>query len=312
MAVCSAAVFHGSGLSRKANSWYAINRQGCLGRKRLPRVSIIVPIFNAERWLPEALLSVAGQDFEDWELLLVDDGSTDRSGELAESFTQRLAGKARLYRHSGRVNRGLPASRNLALSYARGEFTALLDADDMWVASKLRHDLDLLDRYPLAAAVFSVSEYFFEDGTASVVKPFRKFGDQLVSPPEMLKEAILLGNERVPCPCGATFRTSQLRAIGGFDENFTNYEDQVVFSRIWARYPVYASAKCLSRYRRHPDSMWAKAEASGNTMRLKFLSVLGTIIEETGDTSLMLDFRALCGKEQGLESPSELVLHQPP
>ncbi len=67
MAVCSAAVFHGSGLSRKADSWYAINRQGCLGKKRLPRVSIIVPIFNAERWLPEALLSVAGQDFEDWD-----------------------------------------------------------------------------------------------------------------------------------------------------------------------------------------------------------------------------------------------------
>jgi glycosyltransferase involved in cell wall biosynthesis len=276
----------------------------------LPRVSIIVPIFNAKRWLAEALLSVVGQDFEDWELLLVDEGSTDGSGEIAEQFVHKLAGNARLYRHPGGVNRGLPASRNLALSHARGEFTALLDADDMWLASKLSHDTDVLDRNPLAAAVFSVSEYFFDDGTAPVVKPFRKFGDQLVLPPELLKEAILLGNERVPCPCSATFRTSHLRSIGGFDENFTNYEDQVVFSRIWARYPVYASGRCLSRYRRHPDSMWSKAEASGKTMRLEFLCMLERIIEEIGDMSLMLHFRRLCTKDLGVDSPSGLLLRQ--
>jgi glycosyltransferase involved in cell wall biosynthesis len=276
-----------------------------LERAILPRLSIIVPIFNAERWLAEALLSVAQQDFEDWELLLVDDGSTDESGKIADSCTQDLTGKARLFRHLGNINRGLPASRNLALAQARGEFTALLDADDVWLASKLSHDIDLLDRHPSAAAVFSEAEYFFENGTSPVVKSFRKFGDQLVLPPDLLREAILLGNERIPCPCSATFRTSTLRAIGGFDEDFSQvrdnaYEDQVVFSRLWARYPVYISAKCLSRYRRHPDSMWSKAQISGqNKSRLEFLSVLKTIIEESGDASLLLDFRTLCAKDAG-------------
>jgi glycosyltransferase involved in cell wall biosynthesis len=271
----------------------------------LARVSIIVPIFNAERWLAEALLSVTQQDFEDWELLLVDDGSTDESGKIAESFTRELAGKARLFRHLGNINRGQAASRNLALAHVRGEFTALLDADDLWLASKLSHDIDLLGRNPTAAAVFSAAEYFFENGTAPVVKSFRKFGDQLVPPPDLLREAILLDNERIPCPCSATFRTSELRAIGGFDENFSQvrdnaYEDQVIFSRLWARYPVYISAKCLSRYRRHPDSVWSKAQISGdNKIRLEFLSVLKTIIEKAGDASLLPDFRTLCAKDAG-------------
>jgi glycosyltransferase involved in cell wall biosynthesis len=254
--------------------------------------------------LAEALLSVAQQDFEDWELLLVDDGSTDESGKIADSFTEDLAVKARLFRHVGNINRGQAASRNLALAHARGEFTALLDADDVWLASKLSHDIDVLDRNPSAAAVFSVAEYFFENGTTPVVNSFRKFGDQLVLPPDLLREAILLGNERIPCPCSATFRTSKLRAIGGFDENFSQvrnnaYEDQVVFSRLWARYPVYISARCLSRYRRHPDSVWSKAQISGHKMRLEFLSVLKTIIEEAGDASLLLDFRTLCAKDAG-------------
>jgi glycosyltransferase involved in cell wall biosynthesis len=159
----------------------------------LPRVSILVPIFNAERWLAEALPSVAGHDFEDWELFLVDDGSTDGSGEIAESFTQSLAGKVRLFRHPGGVNRGQNASRSLALSHAPGELTALLDANDVWLASKISHDVDVLDRNVSTAAVFSG---FFEDGTAPTVMSFQKFSDQMVLPPQLHCEAVSSGQRK--------------------------------------------------------------------------------------------------------------------
>src|SRR6516165_10106665 len=100
-------------------------------RDQTPKVSVIVPVYNPGAFLEEAVESVRGQSLQDWELILVDDGSTDESADYAErqaSADHRI----RLVSHSGRINRGTPASRNLGAQLAKGKCLANLDHDDIF------------------------------------------------------------------------------------------------------------------------------------------------------------------------------------
>jgi glycosyltransferase involved in cell wall biosynthesis len=114
----------------------------------MPRVSIIVPTFNCARFLGRALNSALAQTYEDHEVIVVDDGSTDETQELVA----RYGGKVRyLYQH----NRGPASARNLALTNASGEFVAYLDADDMWYPQKLEKQIPFLDAHKECGLVHS-------------------------------------------------------------------------------------------------------------------------------------------------------------
>jgi teichuronic acid biosynthesis glycosyltransferase TuaG len=102
----------------------------------MPEVSIVTPVFNAARFLPDALRSVALQTFTDWEHILVDDGSTDGSFELLQQAAT-LDPRLRLLRTSGRT--GPARARNQGLKQARGKYAAFLDADDLWLSQKLNN-----------------------------------------------------------------------------------------------------------------------------------------------------------------------------
>lgn len=110
----------------------------------MPLVSIVTPVYNAARWLPETLATVRAQTFTDWEQILVDDGSTDNSRDLiaaAAAEDQRF----RLLRNVGRE--GPSAARNLALDAARGRFIAFLDADDLWHPEKLARSVEWMETH---------------------------------------------------------------------------------------------------------------------------------------------------------------------
>src|SRR4051812_33913704 len=94
-----------------------------------PRVSVVMIFLDAEEFIREAIQSVADQTVDSWELLLVDDGSTDGSTEMALRYLAEDPARIRLLHHPGGVNRGMSASRNLGLREARGEFVTFLDAD---------------------------------------------------------------------------------------------------------------------------------------------------------------------------------------
>src|SRR5262245_49569485 len=97
-----------------------------------PLVSVIMIFLNAERFFLEAIESVFAQTYSNWELLLIDDGSTDGSTEIALRYAKNSPEKVRYFEHNGHCNRGTAASRNLGLSQARGDYIAQLDADDVW------------------------------------------------------------------------------------------------------------------------------------------------------------------------------------
>ena len=106
-------------------------------------VSVVIIFFNEERFLAEAVASVYAQTFHDWELLLVDDGSSDRSSDIAKGYAERDPARVRYLEHPGHANRGASASRNVGVHAARGEWVAFLDGDDIWLPERLERSVAL-------------------------------------------------------------------------------------------------------------------------------------------------------------------------
>jgi glycosyltransferase involved in cell wall biosynthesis len=228
----------------------------------LPLVSVVLPFLDAEVFLDEAVRSVCEQTHAKWELLLVDDGSTDRSAEIAAGWSERDS-RIRVLQHEGQENRGTSASRNLGLQHASGEFVALLDADDLFLPNKLERQIGHFERWPDAAMVYGRTLYWFgwsgkpEDGARDWIQPHGVPSDQLLFPPGTLA-GYLRGTIHMPCVCGVLVRREVATTVGGFEDRFRGmYDDQVFFSKIAVSYPVLPGSECLDRYRQHPESMCA-------------------------------------------------------
>jgi glycosyltransferase involved in cell wall biosynthesis len=119
-----------------------------------PQVSVIVIFLNEEQFLEEAIASVFAQSYARWELLLVDDGSTDGSTAIARQYAQQYPEKVRYLEHEGHLNRGMSASRNLGARHAAGKYIAFLDGDDVWLPNKLEQQVAILEVHPEAAMVY--------------------------------------------------------------------------------------------------------------------------------------------------------------
>lgn len=239
-----------------------------------PMVSCIVIFLDAEQFLQEAIDSILAQTYGHWELLLVDDGSSDRSTAIAQRSAASQPDRIRYLEHPGHVNRGMSASRNLGAAEARGEFLAFLDADDAWVPNKLSEQVEILEAWPEAAMLYGRSliwnswnsapdgpdDYFCELG----VKP-----NQLIQPPDLV--FLLLENRfQTPTTCNALIRRNIYVSVGGFQDEFRGmFEDQAFFTKLCLLHPVYVSDSCWARYRQHDASCCAVADRSGQALELR-------------------------------------------
>jgi glycosyltransferase involved in cell wall biosynthesis len=256
-----------------------------------PRVSVVLIFLNADRFLDEAIRSVLDQTDERWELLLVDDGSTDESGKIARGYASRHPG-VRYLEHEGHENRGISASRNLGLRHASGEYVALLDADDVYLANKLTRQVEILDGWPEASMVYGRSQYWYgwtgspDDEKRDRVQGHGIPGDTLVPAPRLLTQFIT-GQAAVPCPSSVLIRREVARDVGLFEENFRGmYEDQAFFAKVCVEHSVFVSNECLDRYRQHPASICSTSERAGERLRWRryFLSWLAGYLVERGES----------------------------
>jgi glycosyltransferase involved in cell wall biosynthesis/SAM-dependent methyltransferase len=226
-----------------------------------PRVSIVVPFFNAEQFLGEAVGSVFAQSFADWELLLVDDGSTDASSLLARRLAQEGGGKIRSLSHPDGANRGIGASLNLGIHESTGDLIALLDSDDVWLPTKLDEQVAILDSHPRAAMVYGPSQYWYswtgrvEDQPRDRVETLGVPADSLVEAPKLLL-GLLKRRVSMPCPSSVLLRKPAVEGVGGFEESSarTNHFDRSFYAKLFLADSVYVSGQCWARYRQHPDS----------------------------------------------------------
>jgi glycosyltransferase involved in cell wall biosynthesis len=130
------------------------------------RVSVIIPLYNMGAYIGAALDSVLAQTFPDWDAWIVDDGSTDDGPEIARRYAAQHSDKIHYLEHDGHANRGVSASRNLALDRSRGEFVAFLDADDLWMPDKLEKQMRVLDAHTEVGLVYSSAKPIRGDGQA--------------------------------------------------------------------------------------------------------------------------------------------------
>jgi glycosyltransferase involved in cell wall biosynthesis len=254
-----------------------------------PLVSAIIIFLNEECFLAQAIESVVGQSRSDWELLLVDDGSTDRSTAIARDFAARMPDRIRYLEHAGHANRGMSAARNLGLDNARGRYVGFLDGDDVWEPAKLAEQVKAFEANPRADMVYgrTLLWHSWRGDSPSTADEYCDLGvtpDSLVEPPRLLVN-LIENRAQTPTTCNALMRRDAFERIGRFEETFRGmFEDQVFFMKLALVAPVYVSSKRWARYRQRTDSHSARMEASGEVRQahMRLLAWLEAYLREQG------------------------------
>jgi glycosyltransferase involved in cell wall biosynthesis len=253
-----------------------------------PLVSVIIIFLNAERFIREAIESVFAQTYEHWELLLVDDGSTDGSTEIARQFADHDPEKVRYLEHQAHVNRGMSASRNLGIRDACGKYVAFLDADDVWFSNILAEQVAILESRLEAAMVYGPIQWWYswtgrpEDSQRDYVEKLGVPANTVIMPPKLLP---LFLRDKAAVPSGILVRREIIARVGGFEDVFRGeYEDQVFCAKVCLNAPVFASDQCWYRYRQHADSCVSIGQRTGKTdsARLCFLNWLAAYVSVQG------------------------------
>jgi glycosyltransferase involved in cell wall biosynthesis len=252
-----------------------------------PRVSVITIFYNAADFLGEAIESVLAQDYRNFELLLVDDGSTDAGSDIAQSYSERASDRLRYLHHPGRENRGMSASRNLGIREATGEIIAFIDADDHWRFNKLSEQIKIFDRFPEVDASCGAVNYWrsWAGGEDELIPTGHALG-RPIAPPEAILALYPLGTADAPCPSDLMIRRSTALALGGFEESFTGalqmYEDQAFLAKLYLERTIYFDERCWLDYRRHDGSCVVTVSKDGryDEVRRHFLEWLQAYLAE--------------------------------
>ncbi len=212
-----------------------------------PLVSICIPAFNAEHFLPAALESVRAQRFADWELIVTEDGSRDGTEQIVREFARTVSQPVRYERHA--QNLGLPAARNTGIAAARAEWVALLDADDLWTAGHLE---TVATQIPGSRAELIHSGSILFDGeTGREIEVRAPSARQVAEFPRSL-----FNGDYVIQPSSVVLRRELWSDVGGFDPTFRYVEDREMWfrcARTGARFLYTGVNTCL--YRRHPSAL---------------------------------------------------------
>ena len=212
-----------------------------------PFFSIIIPTYNRARFLKIATDSVLGQEFKDFELIVVDDGSTDTTKKILESFRD-----ARLH-YIQQMHQGVSSARNKGLGICRGEFICFLDSDDRFRKDKLTHTYDYIKKYP-EYKVFHTNEIWYRNGALMPQKIYHQKPQGFV-----FDQAVKL------CCIGistAAIKRDIFDKSGIFDENLPACEDYDFWLRVTAHYPVFLIPQELTiKEGGHPDQQSKKHPA---------------------------------------------------
>ncbi len=191
-------------------------------------VSVIIPAHNRVRFLKEAIHSVLAQDYRDVQLIVVDDGSTDETPKLLESYRQILIVR--------QARSGVSAARNAGIAVASGQLLAFLDSDDLWLPEKLSTQVAFFEDHP-DALICQTEELWIKDGVR--VNPKRRHRKDSGMIFERSVELCLVS------PSAVMMRRGLLAEVGGFDEAMPACEDYDLWLRIGCRFPIYLIANPL-------------------------------------------------------------------
>jgi glycosyltransferase involved in cell wall biosynthesis len=232
----------------------------------MPKVSVVIPAYNAMPYLPRTLESVLSQTFHDFEVIVINDGSSDETEQWVSQVTDP---RVKLI---SQENKGLAGARNTGIADAQGEYLAFLDADDLWEPTKLEKQALLLDQNSEVGLVYTWVAYITDQGeyTGRVVK-YQAEGDVWQ---ELTQRNI------IECGSVAMVRRCCFETVGLFDWNLSSFnvnEDWDMWLRIAARYPFKVVKEPLAYYRQRSSSASKNWKAIEQSFRI--------VIEKTFDSA---------------------------
>lgn len=212
----------------------------------MPKVDVIIPAYNAATFLPATLQSVESQTFEDWRILLVNDGSTDNTTQVIAPYQERMRHKLI---HIQQANAGLPAARNKAIRHSSAEFLAILDADDIWLPWRLEESLKSFENRPQIGLSYGMIRYIDANGNMTAWQDRRQKNAE-----GNIATHIYTRKVNLPCPT-ITFRRNCVEDVGLFDETMRATEDRDMWLRIAVKYEIAFIERVIAHYRLSPNSM---------------------------------------------------------
>ena len=212
----------------------------------MPKISVIIPAYNAEATILETLQSLRQQTFTDFEIIVINDGSSDRTLDVLGSIDDQ-----RLKIFSDQ-NGGLSVARNRGIARAEGEFIAFLDADDLWSADKLERQLAALQQHPQAGVAYSWTSFIDEQGQFLYVQPPVYFEGNVY--PQLLLENFLA--------CGSVplIRRQAIESVGGFVPGLASSEDWEYWLRLARQWSFVLVPQHQVFYRQRLGSLSSKID----------------------------------------------------
>ena len=208
-----------------------------------PKISVIMAAYNAVDYIEKSIVSILEQTFDGWELIIINDCSTDRTPEIIERYT-KLDPRISLLNNPVNINQAL--SRNRGISEARGKYIAILDDDDIAFPSRLKIQCDFLENNPSVALVASAAEIIDKNGKIIGHKRSPENLDEL-------KFRIILKNPLVHS--SVMYRKELMEKIGGYNNKYFNAEDYKFYSELIKQHEITSLPDVLLKYRHTPQAI---------------------------------------------------------
>jgi len=206
----------------------------------MPTISVIIPVYNGEKTIKQTVESVLNQTFKDFELLIINDGSQDATLEIIQAINDE---RIQVFSYQ---NSGVSASRNRALTKAKGEFISFIDADDLWTPNKLELQFKALQDNPQAAVAYSWSDWIDESGQ------FLRSGGHITVNGKAYEKLLL--RDFIESGSNPLIRKQALDEVGCFEQSVTPAEDWDMWLRLAARYEFVTVEVPQILYRISPNS----------------------------------------------------------
>ncbi|NUO08048.1 MAG: glycosyltransferase [Candidatus Brocadia sp.] len=207
-----------------------------------PLVSVVLPTYNCANFLPESIGSILLQTYHSYEIIVIDDGSTDNTNEVLNPFMQRIK-YIKLEQ-----NKGLPIARNTGIRSAQGKYIAFIDADDLWLPEKLQTDMECFNGHPDVGMVYSQHMNIDEKGHVLSGGPLKRLpsGNIFIQ---------LFSQQNFVISSSVVARKEVFETTGLFDEQLFNCQDWDMWLRIAFYFKVAGINKTLVKYRHNPRSV---------------------------------------------------------
>jgi amino acid adenylation domain-containing protein len=232
------------------------------------KVSVIIPAYNSAKFLPEAIESVLSQTYPVFEIVVVDDGSTDETKAVCDRYPK--------IKYIYQSNQGLIGARNTGIRVSAGEYLLFFDSDDYLLPKAVEIGVNSINAHPEAGFVFG--NYIFQS-----INPDGSYETEEIYDNQHIVanyENILAGKLKMQCAC-VLFRRTVIESVGEFDPNSTGAEDYNLFLRVAREFPIHFHGQTVLEYRYNGSNMSAKPTYLINTLRAHKLQ--WSYIEQTGN-----------------------------